>query len=409
MNRIFYKQTSFWTAVSLLYLLGPFYFWPIIHAGGLVLQTLVESIIAFVFYKNSRLSKKDSRLIFLYVITWLLFVTLKMIHGAQLGLIIQIPLLFYVVTFFVNNNFARSTFCYFSTLFSVFILLSLISYFLYLLGVLSPLGIMNHPDDLLGDRVYFHYPFMLIENNPSLLLNRFSGPFDEAGLIGTFGLLIICIENFNFKDWKNVVIIIGGLVSLSLFFYIGFVVTFLYYKTVRQKNYMTLSFFIVVLAAFYLTTKDNEIIKYTVWDRIALDEDTGKIAGDNRMSTDADEYYNKIKKTSEYFWGVSDQEKYWEVAKGGSSYKNVIATNGVIFFALYVSFFILVGYRYKSNNIDFILYMIVLAIVLYQRPGVYAIVAFFFYSCLARSSELLKIDINNIENKRQLHIASIRK
>ena len=127
--------------------------------------------------------------------------------------------------------------------------------------------------------------------------------------------------------------------------------------------------FLLLFGGFYLTTRNAPIIKMTIWDRFEWDSEAGSFKGDNRISKTSNEFYNQIKGTQEYWWGLQDnkRELFISMSEGSSSYKNIVAMNGMFFFALYTFFFILLGWYYQKKWSDFIVYLALVLICFYQR------------------------------------------
>ena len=122
-----------------------------------------------------------------------------------------------------------------------------------------------------------------------------------------------------------------------------------------------------------------------IWKRMEWDWEEMSFKGDDRMSDDADFYYQQIKGTPAYWFGVSDKATYLENVEGSSSYKNVIATHGAILFGAYVLFFILYGLKYRKTNTAYILYLFVMLGTIYQRPSLFSFVWLFLFTYMARA------------------------
>jgi len=250
------------------------------------------------------------------------------------------------------------------------------------------LGKMQSPDEL---TTYIYYPFVVVQANYNLNVLRFAGPFNEPGVIGTFCAIILCIEKFDFRNWKTVVVFIAGLYSLSMFFYAVVAIYGFFYLLFVRKKIIFVFLLIGFFAGFYYTTKNNVFISTTLWERFEWEKDTQQFKGDNRINTTGDDYYESIKGTNEYYWGINGKNSFWTQAEGASSYKATIASNGVIFLSLYLFFFIYLAYSYRKDFPTFALFILVMIANTYQRPDIYGITLIFLYSYLARSSKYEKI------------------
>lgn len=93
------------------------------------------------------------------------------------------------------------------------------------LGYISPIGQITIEQH---DRVYTVYPLLVLDKGVDIL--RFYGPFNEPGVVGTLGAVLLCTQKFNFKDWRTLIILLAGVLSMSLFFFalvIGYGVVYL--------------------------------------------------------------------------------------------------------------------------------------------------------------------------------------
>ena len=136
---------------------------------------------------------------------------------------------------------------------------------------------------------------------------------------------------------------------------------------------------------FYQKTKDDPVFYATIWERAEWDPDTKEFKGDNRSNKDANAIFESKKGTSEYYWGLDNAGLYNSYAKGSCTYKNVIATYGFVFFALYCTFFILLACNRDANKFSLFLYNMVLFANLYQRPSIYAPQIIFLFIVFAES------------------------
>ncbi|MHC1779100.1 MAG: hypothetical protein AB9922_02550 [Bacteroidales bacterium] len=372
------------TAIILFICASPYFVWGLLSIKFFI--PLLTILVGFIFMSQMKLlTKLDGKLIVLYVLTAALIVFLSIINGSRntYGVISQMLVFFLLFIPFGKDSFIKNVYYYFVIVYSVTITLSLISWILILTGTMPSLDILQSPFEL---REYIHYPFVVVQNN-LLEAVRFAGPFDEPGVVGTFSAIILCIQKFNFRDWKTVVVFVAGLFSLSMFFYaIAAIYGFIYLFFFRKKI-MFMFLFIGSFAVFYYTTKENELLYKTIWERFEWEKDSQRFKGDNRISDTGDAYYNSLKGSAEFYWGVDDITKFWNYAKGASSYKAVIANNGVIFFSLYLFFFISLAYSYRKDFPSLALFIFILFMNTYQRPDIYGITIMFLYSYLARSSK----------------------
>lgn len=385
-NSVYEKRLVIIAAVFLLILSGPYFCWWI--TKNIMLKWLVTLALCFVFYKQrERLSKASLSIIILYVFTFLYGLLNTLFKGRMtfFGIVDVIPNAFLVYVLCANLDFSRKVYHYFILLFSLLMAASIIAQLLYMLDILPSLGTIVNPDQ---DRIYTVYPF-LIREQVSDVYNlsgmRFSGAYDEPGAIGTLAAILLCIDGFRLKSFKNIVFLITGLMSMSLAFYIILVVFSLLHALIVRKNILLVMSIVICIGFFYKYTIDNPFFDTLIWERLEWDEDKQGIAGEDRMVGDADYYFDKhVKGTSAYWFGLKDTKDFWKAAEGSSSYKVVIAQNGMIFLMLYLLSFIVLAIRHKSQKVGVLIFLILLLANTMQRPNIYAPIWVFLYSYYAR-------------------------
>ncbi|MBO4427600.1 MAG: hypothetical protein J5771_03855, partial [Bacteroidales bacterium] len=243
------------------------------------------------------------------------------------------------------------------------------------------------------DRTYMVYPLYLVElfDNPvetadTVSIMRFQGVYDEAGLLGTILAFFIYTLGYNFKNWRTWACIIVGVFTFSFFFYTMTVVFWAVNAIVRKKRAYSFVFALVLFGGFYLMTKDSTMFQDVIWNRFEWNTENSSFEGDNRMTEEGEAEYNKIKGTSEYWLGLKAEhaKSFWASAEGSSSYKAVVANKGMVFFAIYTLFILLLGWYNRSTKESFLLYAVFMIVCIYQRTNVYSVLFLFLYSALAR-------------------------
>ena len=146
------------------------------------------------------------------------------------------------------------------------------------------------------------------------------------------------------------------------------------------KKPLYIALFALAVGTFYLATKDNEVLDELVYSRCEWDEDAGSFAGDNRFTDNVNTYYNSIKGTSSYYFGLDVKKLEAVVDEGSYGYKIAVMRYGMVFFALYIVFFLWFAVKKKLSPINFCLFVFVLIATLYQRPNLYDIVYVFLFS-----------------------------
>ena len=376
-----------WIAAVVLWLLtSPFYIWNISSVSDLIWRAITLSILSICLISNSdkELTKRTKGLRILFFVTFSYYLFIPTIHGVYtflgfISLCFSLCLVFFIG---VKKSYLQSVFQVFAFIFSVSLLLSLISWILWNTGRLSLINMLVSYED----RTYYHFPFLIIEQTDIRELEqtiRFAGCYDEPGVVGTFCAMILCVNKFYLKKFSSIVCLLAGCASLSLFFFLTLAIYGVMYSIIVKRNYLIPLLFAIGLFAFYSYTKDEVVFYETLWRRFEFDDSEKKFMGDNRMTYEGEMYYKNMS-TADYLFG-GDYPTYIKKAKGSSSYKTVVVKNGAIFLVLYLLFFVLYGRKFREKYISFLLYLIVLFGNIYQRPDIFGIVTTFLYVCMARN------------------------
>ena len=336
-----YKDKSALFVSILLFSLGnPFFLWNIPQRPVFIM--LMQLVLLFICNHNKTvMSSKDRYLSSLYIFTFVYWLYITIYNGVLNlnGIIINLVISLFFMTSFVSSDFREKVIKNYTMIYACIIGVSLFFWFLALNGLISSIGTINHYNESLS-REYTVFPFVVIEHMDVINGIRFAGIYDEPGVVGTLGGLLLIINRFNFKDWRNLVILFSCLFSLSFFFYLVITIYLLLYLWSKAK-YTHLIALLLILGSFYFLTQNNSVVKSRIWERLEWNEESEMLAGDNRMVEEGELYYERIKGTSEFYFGVNNIQEYWRVAHGSSSYKNVIAMYGVIFLFLYCLYFFL--------------------------------------------------------------------
>ncbi len=383
-NRIDWGSLN--TAILLFVFTRPYFCWGLLSSTFIKLG--INVTIGVLLYRQlKKLTSNDYKLIILYEIVFLLYIVLNFTrHGLNInGIIEDLPICLFVCACLMNESNIKKVGNYFVNIVIIISAIGLVFFILSLLSISMPSqGIIEHYNE---DRSYTIYPLYLIENFRYYDIYQFRGVYDEPGVIGTLFALIYCILKGDYKDWRVWVCLIVGVFSFSFFFYSVIIIYSLIKSFTFHKNKSTIVFVLILFGGFFLITRSNPIFRTTIWDRFEWNAQENKFVGDDRISESGEQAYKKIQGTSDYWWGLegSERTKFMDYYEGSSSYIGIVAYNGMVFFALYVFFFILFGWKYKKSKLDFIIYLIVLTSCLYQRPNIYNVVYLFLFGSLART------------------------
>ncbi len=231
--------------------------------------------------------------------------------------------------------------------------IAMAGWIVFLCGVDLP----NYQDT--SDRFYMHkiyYVFNTFAMNSPLDLYRFAGPFLEPGHLGTMCAFLLYIDNFNLKKFRNIIMLVSLLMSISLAAYglmVGGVIIVLWQKRKYWSLVAMVAVFIGVgIGATFYNGGENSLNRGIV-SRLEITED-GDIAGNNRTSRFFDLSYAKFINTDKVWMGVgksaygSRSDNADNVTVGTAGYKRYFYLRGYIGCAMILLFIFVYTYHYRS-------------------------------------------------------------
>ncbi len=304
-------------------------------------------------------------------ISWIFFVSVQK-HLSVYYLIVAFNLLMLLQ---IENIDRRQILKYIIIILTVTSFPSIIYYILYVLHIRLPYTVLPslHESKTQLGIYYQHYPFGLIIAGSAM--PRPSGLFDEPGYMGTLaGILYAAVlesRDKTIKKWRICLIIIG-LFSFSLAFYILFFVRIMIY--IAEKGYKRVALILPVLIALFVVFMNvdfhNEQIQ-EVQARLKIGENG--LEGDNRTTMAFDEEYGFfIRGDTKIILRGNGLDAHMKNPKmiGASSYKVLVYNYGIIGTGLLILLLVLIVYSvgFTKNNTAFLL---IFLLSMYQRPGVF--------------------------------------
>lgn len=259
-------------------------------------------------------------------------------------------------------------FNYIVTILTIVYILGLASYLLRLVGLNKQIGVAIAPN-------LWKEPYALFFGHAeegSLNVYRFSSIFDEAGVVGTINGLVLSAIGFSKLNVRSIVLLIAGLISFSLAFYIILFLNLLFYFNFKK---VLLAFLLLFGVFFFFRDKFDELIV----SRLVIEN--GTISGDNRSSQDFDQYFKILVDNggNDLIYGkgklTSDAEEAFE---GASSYKMFIVRYGILGASLVVVFYALFVFINFNSKRGWFLFLIFL-ISAYQRPDLIVLFNIVFF------------------------------
>lgn len=330
--------------------LQPYFIWGVYNQLQSILTiALVALCITSI---NVRYSDVVFKVLLSFIFVWLSF-KLNISTVGRLGITL------YGVFFLTSEKLMINSY---NKCIKIFVWTTTISAVVYLLVVVLGINLPHHtiaPLNTLKDDSYNAFPFLVVYNGFESF--RFCGCFDEPGVIGTICAVILLMRKFNLKQKENIFILIFGIISFSLFFYI---ICMLYVLLFAQTKYKLLLLSIFIALSLYVS--QESLLYELIFARMQIED--GMMVGNNR-DIGLDEYwYESFKHSEDYWWGLGagTKEMY---NPGGASYKDRIIEFGAVFFFAYVAAFIMYGiHKLRPSLKNILIYILIICSVLFQRP-----------------------------------------
>ena len=347
-------------------LLLPYFIWPYP-----IIRHFVEICFVLISLHYIDFSRNGNKLI-LSILLLLLSFYLQLKGTSATS---HISNLYLLLIFNIKDNVKIKLFKAILNVFAIAIGISLIVYVIVCWLKIPVPGQIIEPLNPVKLDNYIKYPFLVTYDSVYGFANmRFYGLFDEPGVVGTLCTLFLYSNYYRFNSWQYVVIFIAGLFSFSFFFY---VMSFFFLFKKQSLKYIALA----VLCLFLIITIFNEffITNYEVFDKLIFSRFTsdGDYGGNRVNSLFAVKYIDYLQ-TFDIFWGRGSSELNL-IAEGGSSYKFLIYSNGIVWFIFLCAFFVInVAIISRNTKVRFYSTLAFLG-VLYQRPNVLDLPYFFIF------------------------------
>lgn len=271
----------------------------------------------------------------------------------------NITILLFIPVLFIDDGYGKKVYSHFVGLYSFVILISLVVYVLITyFNINLSYNIIEPLNEIKENTSYYQYPLLVKAITGATDNFRFFGPFDEPGVVGNISAMILVCERFNLKKCYNWVVLISGIFSFSIFFYIVTIVYFIIYGSGNIKYTLMALLITICILPFFMK---NEFFQLYIIDRYT----SGQI--DNRLHGNFEEWFSRFRYTTDYFWGLGGSS-HLRINSGGASYKDIITDYGLVFFIFYVYGLFKAGLDKLCDKKMAILYLILVMSIIYQRP-----------------------------------------
>lgn len=309
---------------------------------------------------------------FLLLLCVSLFFLVSFLHSYKEDSGLNIVMFVIMICFCFSNNTAR---LFAFRLFRIYLIVSsalgIIAYISYVFSLGIPYRTVAFYDQISMSYVDYRFAYL----TTTLISARLCGLFNEPGYLGTMVALFLIADNLNLKRIGNIILMIAGIFTFSLAFFIIILFALLVKGLKSRKTAILVGIVIIaVVVSLPALVKMNEGVEHLV-ERFSFEDGVWK--GDNRSDSMVDSAFEQLFKTgSDLFWGHGAGYTHYIEKVGTSSYKGIILDYGlggviIIWGLLFVS---AVSYikRLKNRKYEYF-YLLCFFMGIYHRPYVIAI------------------------------------
>lgn len=359
------RNNQFALIIAIMILLS-FPPWPVwgIDEWNMRIISLITLIIA-INILTIRNIKQNFLLAVLYLIS-MLYMRFGGIKGYALPTHVEFTM--FILLLAVSKSFLIMALDKFEKLITFIFILGIVTYLISLVITLPSFSIPSLNALKAGNYKVHIFELELVDYTIGNS-RKFMSVFDEPGVVGTLVALLISYRKLEFNKIRDIVLIVAGLISFSLAFYIILLINLLYNRTLNLKFYLA---FVIILFSFYFV--NPEFVKVALFDRFIVGSNIGIV--DNRATDSFNNVYDDfIKKGGDGLLFGMGPNALGQLSKNielnVSSYKTIIYQFGIVGSLLFVSFFFYATLKIAPVKRGWFFFVVFLALA-WQRPGIFS-------------------------------------
>ena len=306
-NKINIKNFLLWILSLTAFIhMKPYFVWTTYGSG--VLSLLCQGslsisallIVIYLLMNNRKINRAAFGTIILLIVVRMYMLTTGIDNTSFLAFGNYIVLLTMIAFFILTEQERKEVFNKFALIFAISLVPAIIIWFITNSGIQLPYQYLatENVGKAASGAYYQKYFGAAFLSYPYYVSQRLSGMFVEPGVVGTFAALFLAGDNLRLKGrLRNIIILIGGILSLSMAFYVMIIITL----AIKSFNKGFFRFSIVLILIFIsynviMTMEtDNYIISEVFQKRLMI---VGmSFTGDNRTSQSFDYEFDDFMKT----------------------------------------------------------------------------------------------------------------
>lgn len=332
--------------------LHPWFLWPLGELYPIPVATLL--LVAYLV-SNSMKEPILNRHGFLYAIFFYTVLSFYLVLSQGMNVNGYIVNFFTPIIFFVLMKADSGLLSRLSTViakcFAVILIPSILFFVLYILGLPLP-GVHAVYGENLYDFTNYYF-FMIDDRFMMVLIPRFQSVFLEPGHLGSATTVLLMTQFGKWKKWWNIVLFIATFMSFSLAAY-AIIIAIVFLKLwVERQNLigkmvivMLIIATVAVVATFY--NDGDNMVNNLILARLEINDATGEMEGNNRVTADFEDEFNKYILNSDVFFG-RDMSKI-AAGSGNSGYRVWIYQNGLVGLFLLICFYTFSFWKYTDSR-----------------------------------------------------------
>lgn len=306
-----------------------------------------------------RIDNSRNLLIISFILYWVQTFIHSYGHLSIFSALTPIVLIGFVIT---SDDIIGGAYQLFYWVFVCISAVSIVAYFCYITGLLSPYAVMPYYEEYTVCE-YVSYIFSYILQ--PMGLPRSCGLYNEPGMFGTMGALVLVAENMRINKW-NIIIFIACLLTFSVAFF-SLVAAYLFFRAMAQRKFKIVFALITLIGIIYyfsrVRTFDNNLSFF--FRRFTFED--GALVADNRAIGSELVWNNVLNDKLKLLFGYGEYMVDGQV----SSYRRLIINHGIIGTAIFLIPLFTGVIQYGKKRLDVIFLVLVFLISMYQRPEIF--------------------------------------
>lgn len=272
-----------------------------------------------------------------------------------------------------SNDVKKEVFSLFRKVMVIISFIAIICYVSYMLNLGLSYSVVPYYDGRMYQNYVNFYDISFLYINSTS--TRVCGIFNEPGWLGTTIALIICYEKFDYKKMSNWILLVAGILTYSLAFFLIIVAGFVIRNIKEYKKWIPIIAVIIIIMFVLPNINTNNTQINLLLSRFKVSSEG--LAGNNRSSVTIDTLLNNMFLTARGLVGYGDG--YAECLNSLYEKKQILTIKtefinfgilGMLFLYVPPLFYIIKTPHFSKKSLCFV---ICFWLSLYQRPWLYIV------------------------------------